>query len=700
MATSGSKSVAVTSYDTLKFSWSLSSQSVNNNTSTVSWKLELVSGSDGRIDSSVLKDWSVTVNGTKYSGTNYIGIANNTTKTLAKGTTTISHNTDGTKTFSYSFSQEFNITFAGSSIKTKSGSGSGTLTTIPRKSTLSVGNGTLNTEQTLTVTKQATSFTHTIVATCGSASKTIVTKSSSTSIKFTPPIEWASQNTTGTSVSVKYTITTYNGTTSIGSNSYTKTCSIPADVKPYCSVKVSDTTGYRVKYGKAIKGLSKFQVVIEASTSYDSPIESYKATANGNTYTKASFTTDVLKSSGTLKVNANVTDKRGRTSETTSVSVDVYDYSAPSISKMSIARCNEDGTSSSSGVFLAVKFDASVTSLDNKNTATYTVQYKKTTETEYSDPIPLTDYSGQFLISDGVYIFPAEDSSSYDVLLKVEDNFGNIKKAGVGSSIKKLWSSLKKGLGFAFGKIAELEGVFDIGFKTRFTGGILQPVIEANTDFNDLKTPNTYTFKTTSSANYSNCPLSSSATGTLTVEECGEVGQIRQICTSCSKNTPERYERYYYQSSWGEWLRVGGHRNIITAHLASNLTISTAKEYIPLSLVSELSLGGSLTVSGGAIKIGGGVKYVKVSGNVAWTEIQSNGNKHIRIKRNADSVFWATGYALTNGNCVMSFPERIISVTEGDLITLYVYSNTANDVVYAGGSINGWQTYLTVEVVG
>ena len=106
MAKSGSTSVAVTNYDTLKFTWTEKSQSIANNTTTIEWKLQLVAGSYGYINSTVSKSWSVTVNGVKYSGSNTVGIANNTTKTLASGTTTIAHATDGSKQFSYSFSHK------------------------------------------------------------------------------------------------------------------------------------------------------------------------------------------------------------------------------------------------------------------------------------------------------------------------------------------------------------------------------------------------------------------------------------------------------------------------------------------------------------------------------------------------------------------------------------------------------------------
>lgn len=136
MATSGSKSVTVTNWDTLKFSWWRNSYSIPNNTTTIGWKIELIAGSSGRIDSSASKSWSVNINGTKYGGNNSVAISNNTTKTLASGTTTISHNADGTKTFSYSFSQYFGITFSGSWIGTVNGDGTGILDSIPRQATI------------------------------------------------------------------------------------------------------------------------------------------------------------------------------------------------------------------------------------------------------------------------------------------------------------------------------------------------------------------------------------------------------------------------------------------------------------------------------------------------------------------------------------------------------------------------------------
>lgn len=135
MATSGYKDIAVTSWDTLRFSWSRSVYSIAGNSSTIYWELLLISTAYGAIYSSPAKAWSVNVDGNPYSGSISVAIGNNETKILASGSTEIYHNADGSKEFSYSFSQTFNIDFNGW-IGTKSGSGTGTLETLPRQATL------------------------------------------------------------------------------------------------------------------------------------------------------------------------------------------------------------------------------------------------------------------------------------------------------------------------------------------------------------------------------------------------------------------------------------------------------------------------------------------------------------------------------------------------------------------------------------
>lgn len=440
------------------------SQNIANNTSNVTVKVT-AKWTYGSYNATGQCTGSITIDGTKYS---FSGIKFNTSETTSGSqvimtkTVDVSHASDGTKTLSCSAS------FAtGVSSGTVTASGSKALTTIPRKSTLSVGNGTLGTAQTLTVTRQSSSFTHTITYSCGSESGTIVTKSTSTSISFTPPLSLATQNTTGTSVSVKYTITTYNGNTSLGSNSYTKTCSIPSSVKPTVSISVVDAMGYLSTYGGYVQGKSKFKITVTASGSQGSTIKSYQTKADGKTYTTATVTTNAVSGSGTLTISTTVTDSRGRTSSA-SVSVTVLAYAKPQITSLKVYRSDSSGNASSSGAYLTATFGYSVTSLNSKNTATIKVQYKKSSATSYSNGT----------VSNNKCIFVAETTSSYDVLLTVSDKFDSVVKTATGSSISKLFSWFSqtnnnvKSYGWAFGKVAELIGYLDVAFKTMFRDNV------------------------------------------------------------------------------------------------------------------------------------------------------------------------------------------------------------------------------------
>ena len=543
MALSGS--VSTSKYDGRYYtvSWT-ATQSVANNTSTISWTLKAVGGESSWYAERTLK---VVLGGsTVYSKTarveRYKG-------TIASGTKTITHSATGTASFSISIQGAVYY-----STVNCTGSGSFTLDTIPRKSTLSVGNGTLNTAQTLTVTRQSTSFTHTITAKCGSASTTIVSKSTSTSISFTPPIAWASQNTTGTSVSVTYTITTYNGSTSIGSNTYTKSCTIPSSVKPSCTVTVSDATGYLSTYGAYLKGLSKFKVVVTPTTSYGSAIASYSTVANNVTYTASSFTTGVLSSSGTLTVKSTVTDKRGR-SGSASASVSVLDYSIPVISAMSVIRCDASGVEDNQGEYAQVTFSASVTSLNNKNTSCYKLQYKKSSDSTYTT-VTLTDLANNYLVEDATYIFEADSGYSYDIILTVTDNFKSSVHATSVSTAFTLLHFSASGKGMAMGKIVERDNILDIGFLTRMYGGYLMVLLEDGTDLNDVIIPNFYHGNASTTAGYVNSPLTTAQSFTLEVFSAGDSGQVFQRLTVCVKTEYKVYVRFYYSGSWGDWLET------------------------------------------------------------------------------------------------------------------------------------------------
>lgn len=529
------------------------SQSVVNNTSnvTVSVTAAWTNGSYNSVVNAAgtpQAKGSVTIDGKSYSfaSTFNTGRTTSGSQTIFTKTVNVAHGSNGEKTLACSASYNTYV-----SSGTVTASVSKALTTIPRKSTLTTSNGTLGTAQTLTVTKQSSNFTHTITYKCGNTSGTICTKSSSTSVSWTPPLTLAQQNKTGTSVSVVFTITTYNGNTSLGSNTKTISCSIPASVKPTVSFTITDAEQHEGYLGAYIQGHSKAKVTITASGNQGSTITSYRTTVDGKTYAGASFTSSILLGSGDLTISVTVTDSRGRT--TTAIkTITVAAYSAPKITALSVYRSDAEGVASSSGAYLTVKFSATSNTTLQMHYAYY-VSYKKVSETTYTQQY-LSAYSENATVTDGVYTFPAETGSSYNIVVGAEDEVETTTKTVIGSSVKKFWSWFKRGTGIAFGKIAEHENVFEVAFQTLLTGGLRYPVLEPNTDLNDVTTPGFYVGENVSTYEYVNCPLTS-GTFTFEVLSMGSNGQLMQRLTQCHISSPTVYERTYYKSAgWGDWF--------------------------------------------------------------------------------------------------------------------------------------------------
>lgn len=525
-----------------------------SNTSTITAKVYFVN--DWALQIGSRTGNSVVINGVSYSF-NSPAISSTGSHLLATITSNaIAHNSYGSKTVAMSCNFKMNATLSSGSygtqtVNTLTASASLTLDRITRKSTLSAGNGTLGTAQTLTINKAADGFTHTVTYKCGTATGTIATKSTAKTLSFTPPLSLVSQNTAGTSVSVTFTITTYSGTSNLGSNTKTITCAIPSSVKPSCSLTVTDADGYDAKYGGSVKGVSKFKVKVTPITAYSSPISSYAVTANGANYNSGDFTTSILNSCGTLSVTAKVTDKRSRTSDLATVSKSVLDYSPPRITKLEISRCDANGNDDSKGDYVKAAFGAEISPLNNKNSANYTLRYKKSSETDYTS-VSLTNYQNRYSFSDGKYIISAADGKSYDFILTAADDFNDATKGDSGGAMGFAFSWFSKFRGFALGKIAEFEGVFDTAWKIFPRGGFVNPLLPKGTDFDSLKTPNVFAGCNANDAGYSNCPIDSS-TFTFEVMSAGDAGQILQRLTACVENLSITYERFYYDNLWSEW---------------------------------------------------------------------------------------------------------------------------------------------------
>lgn len=369
----------------------------------------------------------------------------------------IPHNNEGEKVLSCWASYA-----TGVSSGTVSTSGSLALPTIPRKSVVKATDGILGVEQVLKVERKSSLLTHTITYQCGTESGVLCEKSSETDIVWTPPISLAAQYPSSVSILLVFTVITYHDDKEIGSSAVTVTYTIPESVKPAVSLEVSDMMGYFSQYGAYVQKKSRLRIAVTASESQGARITAYRIEADGKTYTNSLVITEPVSDSGDLTVKATVTDTRGRT-ETANVVIPVMVYTPPNVSTVAVDRTDEKGNVSSSGGYLTVRFHAAITGLSGKNSAVYTLQYKKANEAYYFSH-SLNDYSGSHTVNDGVFTFAAETASSYNIIVTASDDFESGSKTGVGSSIKKTWSMRKDGVGFAFGKIAEKANTLDMGW--------------------------------------------------------------------------------------------------------------------------------------------------------------------------------------------------------------------------------------------
>jgi len=474
MATSGSTSVTVASYITLKFTWTAGTQNIANNYTPVSWKLQLISSnSSANINSSAKKDCSVTIDGVKvFNGTNTVGLSGGATKTLASGTRNISHAANGTKTFSYSFSQEFGITYSGSAIGTKTGSGDGTLNTIARTSGLgTIANFTIGNAITIPITQYSSSFTNTLVIKFGSTTiKTVNDVSNGDTVNFTAAEQTNiySLMPSATKGTFTFTLTTKNGSSTVGTSSKTATGTIGSGIKPnISSVALSEAvSGIAAQFGGYVQNQSKLSGTITATAGSGSSIASYKTVINGQTITSRTFTTNVLKTAGSNTATVTVTDKRGRTATSTSTFT-VIAYTPPKITTFTVARSTSDGTEDMvSGEYAKININSTISAVSNKNSKSFKLEYKKATDTTWTTLANYTDgYS--YTLTNSVQAGFSTDYP-YNFRLTVTDHFHSTQMTKSISTGFALMDLKANGKGLAVGKVSSEDNTFDIGFEKTF----------------------------------------------------------------------------------------------------------------------------------------------------------------------------------------------------------------------------------------
>jgi len=386
--------------------------------------------------------------------------------TYTSGWYTVANKTSGTTAVSFRM-------YSGSG-STRNDTYSYSMAVDPAASKVSAPNGTLATPLNLTVTRYNTAFKHTITYQCGAATGTVVDKSDATTIAWNSTngniTALAAQNTAGPSVNVTFTITTYNGTTPIDTDSTTISMAIPDSVKPSVALKVEDAAGYLATYGAYVQGWSKLKITATPTLAYSSPIKTYAITADGKTYHTTPVTTGVVQGKNTLTVTAKVTDNRTRSSNVASTNITVLPYSKPTVKAIAY-RCNSSGAEDIEGAYMRVGFTSTIASLNSKNTATYSIKY-----TGVSTPITGTgtSYTSAPIACDVARVISVE--------VTVTDKLGG--KTTISAVIPIAFTLLdfySTGMGLALGKVATRDG-FDCAMDAYFNGKRLQGVGDPTSD--------------------------------------------------------------------------------------------------------------------------------------------------------------------------------------------------------------------------
>lgn len=420
MASNGSFNT--NSYDGrhVQFSWNVASQSVANNNTTINWSISAVGGKSSWYKSNPT---SVYINGNcvYYNGTRvqqYKG-------TIASGSYTIGHNSEGNASFSASVSSAIY-----SASTNCNGSGSWSLPQIARASQPSCitwpntteNIGDIGSTITIHMNSHSSAFTHTVRYSFYDLNETIATGVKD-NCRWTIPDSFYSRMPNLNSSWGTIYADTYNGSTKIGTKSVKFTCNVAnanptIDIIDYydSSKKTTDITEdnqiiirnnsnleFKLTNLIALKyaTLSKVEILLSGITK--------SATLSGSSVPSQVINFGIVNSSSNLTASISVIDSRGnRTSY--SKDITIVDWVQPS----AIINCQRENNFYST-THLTV--DGNISSINDKNAMTIQYQYKKTTDTDYSS---LKTIQGNTQTS-----FDIDNEYSWDIRVIVSDLIGS-----------------------------------------------------------------------------------------------------------------------------------------------------------------------------------------------------------------------------------------------------------------------------------
>ena len=360
------------------------SQSITANTSTVNWRMTVSrTGAYYTYNHQGDSMLSLNLDGSNVHYSYPTWETSGEEYTLASGSSTISHNADGTKTLPISCTFNPNNGLHG----TITVSASLSLTTIPRSSSVSVSAGVIGSSVTININRQSSSFKHTVRYSWAGKSGTIATNVD-TSTSWTIPLDFANDIPNSASGTGTIYVDTYSGSTKTGTQSAPFTASVPDNLKPtFSGITLSDLNSAAqnlIPSGNMfIQVISNIKVAFNGAVgSYGSSITGYYAEIVGKNQSTSSNggSLGIMNYHGAIKIRARVSDSRGRWSDTREVSVTVLEYFAPALS-FSIVRTGS--TSSTLTVTRNAKIAPLTVSGSQKNSMSLTFKVARLGTTNF-----------------------------------------------------------------------------------------------------------------------------------------------------------------------------------------------------------------------------------------------------------------------------------------------------------------------------
>lgn len=469
MALSGSASKGFARHS-LIIEWS-ATQSIPNNNSTVTAKVYLQSNDQyGAMYAPAMNAGSVTVNGVKKNFSASSDLKAYQKKLLTTQTFTVGHNADGSKTFSFSTTFNINVTFNGVYYGNQTASGSGTLNTIPRASSItSISGGTLGSVVTVNISRASASFTHKIGYYRTNGTKAFVTDLEGTSHTFTPPLSDADYLPNSTSGTAKIIVDTYSNGSKIGSASKTFTLSVPSSVVPsISSIAFAElTAGLNAKFGAYVQGKSAIKATMQGNGSYKSTITQKKISGNGQSSNAFELSTGAMRTAGTNRFTFEVTDSRGRKASATR-DITVVAYHEPRIDGISAFRCNSDGSANNEGTYVKVSYNATIASVGSKNDKTFKLRWRTGSGAWSEHAISTTTYTA----SGSVVLSGFNVDNSFEMQMVATDYFVTVIKSTTVPSGFTLINWHDNGKGIAFGGVMERPEGMDVFLEAEFKKSI------------------------------------------------------------------------------------------------------------------------------------------------------------------------------------------------------------------------------------